>query len=420
MKNKYYVQILFFLVLSVLFTHQLWDNTENWGTDAWYFYETYYDYARTSIIEEKVFPLWNRYLCGGHVFLEHPQISILPMKYFFTLLFGTLIGIRLFLVFYMTLGMFGMYLLSRQLGLKNIFAFFPPIAFILTSLDLFAYGGDFHLSITYIPFVFYFLLKSETKKKFILLSALFTALILLDNGVYLYLYTILFVFLFCFVSFVVNFIRNYKSNVNRINLKFLKLFLIFIFFVVLFTLPKSFSIIEIMNDNPRKIESLHLGFTIEKYFDSLLFRDQISYYKNNYYDVIKTGLNESKYYDIKDKPWKAWHDVGNYIGIVLFIFSLIGMIFYKNRIMFFILLIFLWLSFGNSLKYSLWNLLSKFPLWDSLRDPVRFNVYVVFILSIFAGIGAYMLYRIILKFLNKKNSSLIDQKKRFILSFLFS
>jgi len=96
---------------------------------------------------------------------------------------------------------------------------------------------------------------------------------------------------------------------------------------------------------------------------------------------------------------------GMYIGIIPFLLFLIGIgSQYKHRWgLALCFIVFLWLSFGNRIPFSLWKLLHNLPIYNSMRVAQRFRIVFMLCLSIFVGFGIQTIYHFISrKFTNKR------------------
>ncbi|MEA1927278.1 MAG: hypothetical protein U9N73_03665, partial [Candidatus Auribacterota bacterium] len=86
-------------------------------------------------------------------------------------------------------------------------------------------------------------------------------------------------------------------------------------------------------------------------------------------------------------------DNGMYLGIIVFIFFLIGFIFsFKRRIpLALTLLILLWLSFGDRVTPSIWGMSRQLPIYNLQRVATRYRYALALCVSVFVGMGVQFL-----------------------------
>lgn len=122
--------------------------------------------ARRSIFEYGQFPWWNPWVAGGVPLFANPQFGLVSIPSFFTFIFGSIIGYKIALSFYLIMGFWGLYLLFRK-------AFRTPIittvllGYIWTFGSFFAYriGGHYtFFIIQFFPFILLLFLKRKEIK----------------------------------------------------------------------------------------------------------------------------------------------------------------------------------------------------------------------------------------------------------------
>jgi hypothetical protein len=322
----------------------------------------YYEVARKSILEFHQIPLWNPYHCGGNVMLANPQSVFLSPSFIFVLLFNTVRGIKISILAHAFLGMFGFFLLSKQLKIKGISSYLPSIIFMLSGTYPvhIMVGHSTWQAMAWLPYVFLFYLRSMTEKKYIFLSAIFLVFIFFQGHGYLFLFTVLFLFLY--------------SIFKAIQLRKMRLMLVTIFLLlVVFLLGgiKLIPTIEFMKDYPRMVQRFIYPYSFEIFYNFLL-NQQLT--KN-----LESILKNAEYYTfLKNVEYYI------YIGVCSFLLSLFGMFVNFKREWPLIVtgLIFLTISFG------FWtNILRVLPFFQTARVLSRYIVIFIFTISIFAGFG---------------------------------
>lgn len=70
--------------------------------------------SRIAILKYGQFPWWNPWVSGGVPLFANPQFGLYSIPSFFTLIFGSILGYKLALVFYFIMGFWGVYLLFNK------------------------------------------------------------------------------------------------------------------------------------------------------------------------------------------------------------------------------------------------------------------------------------------------------------------
>ena len=185
--------LMIFSIISFIFVSPIFKDIRNWGIQDWSLHLVYQDSPRTSIIEYKQFPLWNPWHCGGYPILAAPEVRFLSPFFLFQLIFGTIIGIKIEILFHLIIGMLGMYLLSRDYGLNRLISYLPPIVYFINSMFSLpiAVGMTWIPTLAYIPWVFLFFRRSFKNKRYIIFCVIFLVLVFFEGGVYHFLMLIL-------------------------------------------------------------------------------------------------------------------------------------------------------------------------------------------------------------------------------------
>jgi len=350
--NSIFFAFIFFLILSIIFTFNIFLKIDNWGIADWDGFFFYYGVPLKTIIEYHQIPLWNPYYCGGNVLLAHPESLFFSPSFIFVLLFGVVRGIKLSILIHTFLGMFGFFFLSKKIGLKNKSSYIPSIVFMLSGIYSLNISGGHATwqAMAWLPFVFLFYLKGIPEKKYILISAIFLLFIFFQAHGYLFLFTILFLSLYSF----------FKTIQTR-KMRFLSTVFFLLLITFLFGAIKFIPTIEFIMDYPR--EKPLISPYDYKTFLNFLFDRQIS-------KTLESILKNWEYY--------------TYIGIFPFILFSIGMLFNFKKMWPLIItgFIFLTISFG------FWSsILINLPLFQTLHVISRYIVIFIFVASIFAGFG---------------------------------
>jgi hypothetical protein len=377
--NQKRFAIAVFTVISLLFVLPIFSNFSYWGSYDWDQHMFYHGSAQVSILKFHQFPLWNPFYCGGNLLLANPQSPFLSPFFLFVLLFGAVYGLKIEVIAYLIIGLFGMWLLARQLGIKGLAAYFAPIIFMLSSwyaLHTQA-GHTTFFPFALLPFTFLFYLKALKNRKFSLLAALMLALMLLSGGVYPFYFTTL---LLCLHG-LFDVIETRKAK------PVIVLATIFVFAFLLASI-KLLPMLELVTKLPAiKDEQLNSYSMLS----NALFSRTQSIEHNNYLfgrEIGATPAQKAKLMYTARIPW-GWHEYGAYVGVVPAILALLSFVNYKkNWKLIFLAIIFLLLSLGSFSPINIWSLLQKLSLFNSLHGPSRLIIMFVFCTALLASKAA--------------------------------
>ena len=161
--------LLIFSVASLMFAFPVFKNINHLGIHDWDQHLMYNAVPKQTILEFKQFPLWNPYYCGGNVMLANPQSSFLNPMFIFVLIFGEKIGLKLLILIYLIIGLFGMFLLARELKISLFSSYLAAFLFMLSGLYAMhlSVGHTVWMQLALIPYVFLFYLMSLEKIRYV-------------------------------------------------------------------------------------------------------------------------------------------------------------------------------------------------------------------------------------------------------------
>jgi len=376
------ISILIFLLVSIIYAFPLFKNINNWGGMDWDQFTFWNAVPRETILKYHQFPLWNPYSSGGSAIFARPHSSFLSPFYIFVLIFGPIIGLKLQIIIHLLLGMFGVFLFCKYIGIKEYSAYLPPFIYMLSSFYSvhIAEGHVERFTMAFLPWFFLFYFKSLRNFKYIIGSIISLALMILGGSVYVFNITVI---LFLIYGFFCMLQQRKLAPLRVIVIIFLATFLL--------CSIKLIPMLEFLQDNPRKtnpegITNISLLPTI------FLSRDQALYYQNTRWYWQQKVVNGIRIQE-------GWHEYGAYVGVVPLVLATIGLAFcFKKYWPLLIMgILSLWISLGEGIFYNLWRLLHKFPIYNSLHVPSRFILGFLFSLSIFSGFGLEKIERVISK-----------------------
>ncbi len=374
MKNIY--PFLFFTAVSAIFFLPLVQNFSNWGLYDWDQHLFYHEAPRTSILNYGQFPLWNAHYCGGTPLLANPQSPFLSPFFFLVLLFGALAGLKLQILFYFLLGLFGTFLTARQLKTAPIPALLAAVIFMLSSWFALRVrvGHTTFFPFALLPFVFYFYLKSLQKPRWIAASALTLTIILLSGGIYPFYATVLIIGIYSFLE-----------SIGTRRFRPVLLVIAILLLAFLLSAVKLLPLLEFTSGVPvHKDTQLTSLSVVSKAF--------FSPFQNIEKKDVETGRDavpegrEKEIATLEGKlPW-MWHEYSAYLGVIAAILAALSIICYKrNWKLLLLALFFFLLALGDHSPLPIWKLLRTIPFFSSMHGPSRFIIPFVFIIALLAA-----------------------------------
>jgi len=367
------ISIIVFTIISVAFTSPIYRNINYLGMQDMDEATFYVAVPRETILTHHQIPLWNPYQCGGQVLLASPQSVFLSPTFLINLIFGDILGIKIKIFVYLLIGLHGMFLMAQQVGIKGVSAYLPPFIFMLNSVyPLNITPGMLIFPIAYMPWALLFYLK-KPERRYTVYSAMVLALMFLEGGTQLFVYTILFMGLYAVLTDVM------QKKIDHI-----KKTVVITLLALLFCSVKLMPSLEFIKEYPHTLRD-YSGYSVNSILHSLFDRDQLIFSPKDIPD--KTGF-------LFGISWN-WVENGMYIGFIPFILYLIGFVTLgrEHRPLLVTSLIFLWLSFGHRTPLSLYGFLHQLPLFESLRVATRFRTPFLLTLSLISGLTASKIER---------------------------
>jgi len=364
MFNKSNLAPFFFcLLFSLLFCGSMFFNIDYWGQYDWddLFYCAL---ERTTVLEYHQLPLWNSYVGGGNLMLAHPHSSLFSPFFVPILIFGELLGMKINIIIFLLLGMIGMYLLSRKLGLSGFSSLLSGIIFMCSSwypLKMLL-GHIYECNIVWIPWVFLFYLKSLDKKRFIICASVFFSFIITTGAVDASRYMILILPLYAIL----------KSIQTK---KFKPFGLILLLFLTTFLLSafKTLPMMEFISAHKR---------VVGECFGSSL-------------SVVKEILLNKNHFQLQENFLGNWFEIGGYVGIAAMMLYVVG-VYSRGRSNWPLLIVQLFvliLMLANNFVVNVWRLIRYIPFFHDFHIPGRSIAIFIFVLSLFAAMGLDFLER---------------------------
>ncbi len=366
-KKELLIAAIILLVVVLIFVSPFFGHMSNIGGGLdWGEFYIYNGVPRESILNYHQFPFWNPFHCGGNFLFAHPQNDFFSPFFILVLGFGEVIGLKLKIIVALFVGMFGMYLLSRHLGMGKYSSFLPPMIFGLNSMfsTTLLVGQMWRLPILYLPWLLLFYLKSFENKKYILLCSLVLVFMIFEGVSYVFPFVILFLFIFAVL----------KSIFTK-KLAPVKIFLVVAAIALIAGSIKIMPMFEVYGQFPRNIVP-------EK-------NDGIPFYVLSTTFLGKTHANADYTQSTRiSEDLELYHEYSYYIGIIPILLFILGIVllFKKHKELAIAAIIFFILMLGNNSPLNLWGLLRMLPVYKSQHLAERFVMIFGFCLAIFAGL----------------------------------
>ena len=312
-------------------------------------------------------PIHNPYILGGMDNFANPQSKIASplqlLDFFFQAPYGNLLS----LIVLSVVGSFGFYFLMKHLKISN------QIAVLMSVLFIHASWFHLHFSEGHIIFgsflLFGFVVLSILRfheNKFKLLFGFLCAFMLLDGGMYAFIYTLILFFLIHLFK-----IEGLGFKMLFINLKQTWLFTILVIFSSFFL--ASFKLIPLLSLHGSRIPILENN---SLNFKSLLYA---LFYPFAHIELVIEGTNY--------KSFANFHEIGAYVGLV----SVILILFYifkkyRNPALWKyigLILFFFWIGSGWFDPINPWRLFQKIPILNNAHIQSRALFFVYFFSLIF-------------------------------------
>jgi hypothetical protein len=363
------------IVASLVYYLPILNSGNNLGILDWDQSFAWTEYTRVSLVNFHQFPFWNPYKCGGSGQFANPQVSVISLQTLFSVVLGTLRGIKFSIFFHGVIGFIGFYLLAKQYKLSSMGSLLASIIFSFSGItgSFLSSGMAVFTNFAYTPFILLFFNKSLDNRKWGILSGAIFALSFYYSyqipavlGGYIFVYTLV-------------------TCIVKRTLAPLKTFGIMLLSATFIMLPKLFLAIQLMRVYPRPISDVS-GYSLPNLLFFLLSQKQ---------NLFNEMFIKGSYFGIDENSI--------YVGIIPFVLFLLFFLFNKrglknNLSLLIILLVFFWLMLGNLITPSLYSTLRYLPVFSFFRVAQRFRFDFIIPLALLMGLGLDNVVRLLQKY----------------------
>jgi len=348
---------MLFLLISYYLCFSLLTDLLSSCRGDWDYFFSLYEVASVSILKYGQFPLWNPYCGGGISIIGNPQAGFISPIGLLTLIFGVVPGLKIAVWLHTLLGLIGMWLLGKHMGIRGPAEIVPPLIFMLSStwsLHI-AEGHIVWLPASILPYCFLTYLKGLKNSNWLFMSAGLGSLILYEGGTYVFAFSMIFITIYAIIN-----------SLESRHIKPLIAFLATTILSLLLSAPKLLPSLELLRNNPRITES-GTGITWYDFLLIILDREQ----------TLSRSIHGT-----------GWWEYGCYLGIIgiaLYLYSFRYFKSYKSLSISSICIMLI--CVGNFSRFSPWNLLHSLPFFNFLKVPTRCLIIFCFTVALLVGLS---------------------------------
>ena len=362
------------ILASLVYYLPILNSGNNLGILDWDQSFAWTEYTRVSLVNFHQFPFWNPYKCGGSGQFANPQVSVISIQTLFSVLLGTLRGIKFSIFFHGLIGFIGFYLLAKQYKLSSMGSLLASLIFSFSGItgSFLSSGMAVFTNFAYTPYILLFFNKGLDNRKWGILSGAIFALSFYFSyqipavlGGYIFVFTLV----TCIVKRTLAPLKTFGSMVLS---------------ATIIMLPKLFLAIQLLRVYPRPISDVS-GYSLPNLIYFLLSQKQ---------NLFNEMFIKGSYFGIDENSL--------YVGIIPFVLFLLFFIFNKkglknNLSLLIILLVFFWLMLGNLITPSLYSTLRFLPVFSFFRVAQRFRFDFIIPFALLVGLGLDNVVRLLQK-----------------------
>jgi hypothetical protein len=364
--NRDLAAAAFFAVVSLAFAAPALSELANWGILDWDMHLFHQAVPRITLVEYGEFPLWNPYNWSGVPMLANPESRFLAPTFLLTLAFGEVIAVKLEVVLFLWIGMFGAWKLALDSELETLGAIGCALLLMLNgwyAIHL-AVGHLWALNIALLPWVLFFYRRGLGDLRYSLATSAALLWMFFSGGVYPLMMTGLLLALY-------SLLRVARAHGDWI--AHARLFGFVSVQTLALSAVKLLPTAESLSKYPRTTAA-DGGYTLTSLANALFSRAQTLFdaWAARPLDFNGTQLHESLY-----------------IGLVAFALVVFGVTrsIRKHPEWTVLLFVFTWIALGTHAPVSLWSGVHALPGFDNMRVPERLGVVMLLFFSLLLGSG---------------------------------
>ena len=339
--------------------------------DDFLYFASMHEAVRKAILEDHTFPTRNIWVGGGYPILGDPSDHTLNPITLITVVFGTIMGIKIITFVSLLIGGMSTYLLARYiLGYTRWGSLFSGLVF---GLSLFVpiriYDGNmFDAYAAFLPLCLLLIGLACRGRKVALLILPFVFYIMISDGKHTALMSFIYIGILCLFDIIPLFNTFGTNNLKRINIKPFKVFILALTVTFFIGMLRILPVWELVNTQggfgtnflwyKTKIYGPeYIGaYTFQNIWQCLIgYKDVVSILTIGWLPVL-LSLSVFLIFPGKAFPW----------GVALFLF--------------------VWLTLAYNAPVDLFKLLWQMPIFNTLSKPWKyFTFQIVFTFAIVAG-----------------------------------
>jgi len=304
-------------------------------------------------------PLWDPFHCGGVSIFGNPESQVYAPWFWLSFLFGTVFAVKLMVLGHIACASAGVYWLARRrYELRPEAAALAAIVWSCCGCFVWdaAGGHATFLSFAFAPWLTFFIHRGEELVREAAAVGALLLLTLVEGGTY----PLPFFLIWTVFELVVRAVAR-KDAFGSVRFAAISYGLLAVCGAIRFV-----PIYLALKANPRQVPN-HDALSLSDLWTMLTARSH---------------------------PWRVpghpfvWAEYGSYVGVVVVVLALVGLAIVLRRRCWHLMVglaIFTTLMLGNVGKLAPYSLLHHLPVYDSLRVPSRFAIFVTFYLALMAA-----------------------------------
>jgi hypothetical protein len=362
--------VVVFFVIALVFLKPLYHNFNYLGSRDWDILESRTLIARDTIVKYHQIPLWDPYQTGGVPLLADPQSLLLSPFLPMSLVLDTVTSLKIQVVLWYVIGLFGMFLLGKHLKLNTYATYAMAFALILSSWYSIKIvnGHIYALNAMLLPLAFLFYLKAFDDRRNAAYGGVCLALMIFGGGIYAVVYAALLMVLHALF---------YSAKLCFDGKHALKPAVAVVLVIIVcagVSAVKTIPMLELTRQFPRYTDLCDMAGDVYKGF-------RLDYYVDGFFGMLQ------RRYNVKTNEWDNF---STYVGPFVVLLAIIGSLttIRENWPLVAVVIFGVVLVYGSgSGEMVVWALLHKMPVLSSLRYPARLIILALAPLSVLAGIA---------------------------------